>query len=63
MSTGIPTRIVACHKCKHYQVTWDTQLPYGCRAHGFKTRKNPAVAVYEASGIECQLFEIKAPSK
>jgi hypothetical protein len=52
---------IACHKCRHYQVTWDARLPYGCRAHGFKTRKNPALAVYEASGIECQLFESKEP--
>jgi hypothetical protein len=52
-------RQVACFKCRYYQVTWDVRLPYGCRAHGFKTHRNPAAIVYESSGIECQLFEPK----
>jgi hypothetical protein len=50
---------VACIKCRYYQVTWDAHQPYGCRAHGFKTHRNPAVVVYESSGFECQLFEEK----
>jgi hypothetical protein len=50
----------SCIKCRHYQVTWDTRLPWGCRAHGFKTRRNPAQVVFEASGMDCQLFEPKA---
>ena len=54
------TRQVACLKCRYYQVTWDAQRPYGCRAHGFKTNRNPSVIVYESSGIECQLFEPKS---
>jgi hypothetical protein len=49
----------ACFKCSHYHVTWDAQAPYGCRAHGFKSNRNPAAAVYEASGSACQLFERK----
>ena len=53
-------RQVACLKCRYYQVTWDAQRPYGCRAHGFKTNRNPSVIVYESSGIECQIFEPKS---
>ncbi len=52
-------RRIACIRCRYYQVTWDARRPYGCRAHGFKTHRNPAVVVYETSGIECQLFEPK----
>ena len=48
---------VACRKCRHYQVTYEIRQPYGCRAHGFKTSRDPALIVYETSGIECQLFE------
>ena len=55
-------RRVACYKCRYYQVTWDVRQPYGCRAHGFKTHRNPSLIVYESSGIECQLFEPKKPA-
>jgi hypothetical protein len=50
---------VACYKCRYYHVTWDPRQPYGCRAHGFKTHSNPAMVVYESSGIVCQLFQPK----
>jgi hypothetical protein len=50
---------VSCLKCRYYQVTWDIRSPYGCKAHGFKTNRNPSMIVYESSGIECQLFEPK----
>jgi hypothetical protein len=53
------SRQVACYKCRYYQVTWDARQPYGCRAHGFKTSRNPSEIVFETSGIECQLFKPK----
>jgi len=53
-------RRIACLKCRYYHVTWDARKPYGCRAHGFKTHRNPALVVFESSGIECQLFEEKS---
>jgi hypothetical protein len=56
-------RRIACIKCRYYQVTWDVHQPYGCRAHGFKTHRNPSVVVYESSGIECQVFEEKPVKK
>jgi hypothetical protein len=56
-------RGMACYRCRFYQVSWDPQHPHGCAAHGFKTRGNPARVVYEASGLECQLFEGKTPTR
>ena len=51
---------VACHKCIHYRITWEKSHPYACRAHGFKSKKNPSLVVYESSGLKCQLFSPKA---
>ena len=53
------SRVAACLNCRHYHVTWDVNSPHGCHAHKFKSRKNPALLVFQASGIECQLFEPK----
>jgi len=50
---------IACLRCRYYQVTYDARQPYGCRAHGFKSPRNPSQVVYESSGMECQLFEAK----
>ncbi|TKB09040.1 uracil-DNA glycosylase [Desulforhopalus sp. IMCC35007] len=48
-----------CIKCMHYFITYEPSNPYGCRAMGFKSRKNPARVVFESSGMECQLFKAK----
>jgi len=45
-----------CIRCVHYFITYETARPYGCRAMGFKSKKNPARVVFESSGFECQLF-------
>jgi hypothetical protein len=50
---------VNCLRCRHYVITWQPAQPYGCRAHGFKSRKNPALVVFESSGLQCQLFQPK----
>jgi hypothetical protein len=52
---------IACYRCRFYQVTWEPARPYGCTAHGFKSKINPAVVVFQASGIECQLYLPKPP--
>ena len=52
----------ACLKCIHYRLTWDARAPYGCRAHGFKSSRNPALVVLESSGLACQLFKRKQGS-
>jgi hypothetical protein len=51
---------VACGRCLYYRVTWDTALPFGCAAHKFKSARNPALAVYQSSGLQCQLFRQRA---
>jgi len=50
---------INCHKCKHYYVTWDTQVPCGCKAAGFKSPRMPSADVLAASGKNCLLFEPK----
>ena len=57
-STG---HTVACRECRYYAITWDPTFPYGCRAHMFKSKKPPALEVYEASGLQCLLFTAKRP--
>lgn len=61
-TTGTAPERIACIQCRHYQVTWDPQQPYGCNAHGFKSRRNPAQVVYESSGMLCRLFNPKNPA-
>ncbi|PID41332.1 MAG: uracil-DNA glycosylase [Proteobacteria bacterium] len=53
---------IVCRKCGFYFVTHDSKQPYGCRAMGFKSRKNPARVVFESSGIPCRLFTPKDTS-
>lgn len=57
MSGDVPK--IVCRKCIHYFVTHDPERPYGCRAMGFKSRKNPALVVFESSGMQCRLFSPK----
>lgn len=59
MSTEIPQ----CRDCIHYYITHDPVNPYGCRAMRFKSKRNPAIVVYESSGIICQLFRPKKESQ
>ena len=63
MSDNKPAGGVVCIKCQYYQVTWEPRQPYGCLAHGFKSHRNPALVVYESSGMQCQLFEPKRTTK
>ncbi|MBZ5751775.1 uracil-DNA glycosylase [Metabacillus rhizolycopersici] len=39
-----------CVKCTHFYITWDTKLPNGCRAYGFKSARRPAIMVKKLSG-------------
>ena len=59
---GADSKRMYCPGCRHYRITWEPHHPYACRAHGFKTGINPSVAVYQASGIHCQLFSPKKQS-
>jgi hypothetical protein len=53
------SKLVACHRCRYYKITWQKSHPYACRAHGFKSKRNPSLIVYESSGLKCQLFAPK----
>ncbi len=48
-----------CFSCIHFYITYDPDFPYGCKAVGFKSLPMPSRAMYEHSGMECQLFEEK----
>jgi hypothetical protein len=48
-----------CRKCRHYFITHDPDLPYGCRAMQFKSRRPPGRVVFEACGNYCLLFQPK----
>lgn len=51
-------RVVACHRCRHYYVTWIPAFPYGCRAMGFQSRRPPNEEVRRAmAGGDCLLFD------
>jgi len=49
-----------CLSCKHYLITWDKRLPYGCKAFGFKSAIMPCHDVRVASNIDCLKYETKS---
>ncbi|MEK6624130.1 MAG: uracil-DNA glycosylase [Bdellovibrionota bacterium] len=52
-----------CHQCKHFFITFDVAVPYGCRAFRFKSKEIPSRAVKQNSGNECQVFAEKEHRK
>lgn len=50
---------IRCAKCKHYQITWDAEKPYGCSILGFKSQMEPSSYVVQVSGEECRSFSAK----
>ncbi len=50
---------VNCLKCKHYFITYDARMPYGCKLFGFKGRQLPSVSVRQSSGNNCQGYDVK----
>ena len=56
-------KAVRCINCIFYQVTWDTEKPYGCNKLGFKTSILPSTYVINVSGNECQSFKQKKKRK
>ncbi|MEO5331791.1 MAG: hypothetical protein H7839_07180 [Magnetococcus sp. YQC-5] len=62
-SFASPPEPVDCLKCRHFQVTWETDHPRGCRAMGFKTALWPWQEVLRSSGESCLRFESKIPPK
>lgn len=51
--------IPTCRGCRHFFITYDPRYPLGCRAMGFKGRRNPHIEVQSASGAPCRLREIR----
>ena len=51
-----------CFQCRYFYITWDPIFPYGCRAMGFKSKKQPSVVVFSSSGLTCLRFEPKNAS-
>ncbi|MGE4398388.1 MAG: uracil-DNA glycosylase [Campylobacterales bacterium] len=54
---------VNCIKCKHFFVTYEPQRPYGCKAYGFKSPQMPSLVVFQSSGMQCEIFELKVIKK
>ena len=52
-----------CTFCKHHFVTYEPQLPHGCRAFGIKTRGMPSVQIRRHSGADCQAYEERPRTK
>lgn len=50
-----------CHGCRHLYVTYEPANPWGCRAHGFKSRFMPYLVVAGVVGTDCAAFQ-KGPS-
>ncbi|MAE16538.1 MAG: uracil-DNA glycosylase [Deltaproteobacteria bacterium] len=57
------TARIRCIQCRHYQITWDPERPYGCEALNFKSRIEPSQYVFQTSGVACQSFEAKPTRK
>jgi len=56
-ANGVPMPEPACHRCRFFRVTWDEDLPYECRAFGFRSDRLPSLVVRDTSSRDCQLFE------
>ncbi len=49
-----------CFECRHFFITHEPALPYGCRAMGFKSRELPCAVVLRSSNAPCLLLEPKS---
>jgi len=45
-----------CYKCSHFYVTWEKNLPNGCRLYGIKTKYFPSKVVLSSTGTGCLGF-------
>jgi len=51
--------MIACLKCKHYFSTFDATKPRGCRLYQFQSQVMPSILVKNASGHDCESFELR----
>ena len=54
---------VNCRQCAHFNITWDRNFPYGCKAFGLKTKRITSTEVYLSSGKECLKYQAKVIQK
>ncbi|MEJ2076522.1 MAG: uracil-DNA glycosylase [Acidobacteriota bacterium] len=54
-----PSERPRCVRCAHYFVTWRPAKPHGCRAMRFVSVLDPALVVFQSSGMHCHLFKPK----
>lgn len=52
---------IVCNQCAHFYITFDPQMPYGCRAMDFKNHRLPEYEVWETTGHACLSFTPKEP--
>ncbi len=46
-----------CVLCVHFFVTWDRNLPRGCRAFAIKSQAYPSTLVEQESGEPCHAYQ------
>jgi hypothetical protein len=63
MGPGKEEAAAICFSCRHFFITHDRNLPYGCKAAGFRSRALPAIEVYISSGMNCLLFAEKEKTR
>jgi hypothetical protein len=58
---SVPAILPDCVDCKHFYITHEQGLPYGCRKFGFKSVRKPVLEVWEASHQACLGFQPRQP--
>ena len=48
---------INCAKCIHYFVTWDNDLPRGCKIYKSKSKLFPSHLVKKETGEDCFSFQ------
>ena len=54
-----PDQKINCRNCKHFYITFESQVPYGCRLFKLKSRQHPYLVIKRESGHECHGFQEK----
>lgn len=52
-------KLELCYRCKYLQITWDKNMPYACRAMGFKSKIIPCRVTKNVSNEQCLSFKEK----
>jgi hypothetical protein len=52
-----------CRLCRHSYITYETGMPYGCKAFGFKSARICSLVVFESTGQDCSGFDPRPDTK